>query len=112
MIEKEKRVNRALFLATSRGGRVFDSAHLVLRVFPSLKDGKNRFSFVVPKAVSKKAVERNLLRRRGYVAVARVENNLKKKTINIFFFKKGSGNISYQLILEEITGLFSKAGLL
>ncbi|MEK7614343.1 MAG: ribonuclease P protein component [Patescibacteria group bacterium] len=110
MIPKGQRVKRALFPGVLKSGKAFFSERLTLRV-SSGDSGKNKFSFVTPKTVSKKAVERNLLRRRGYAAVSKINNRINPGHIFIFSFKKGTGIVPYKEIEEDVVFLIKKAGL-
>jgi ribonuclease P protein component len=62
-----------------------------------------RISFVVPKSVSKKAVERNFLRRRGYDALARNLDMVPYPLVGVFVFKSPTIDLD-----NEIKAVFSK----
>lgn len=60
--------------------------------------------FVVSKSVFKKAVERNLLKRRARA----ITQSFKPKKTLTFFFKKGVKDLSYKALKEEMINLLSK----
>jgi ribonuclease P protein component len=117
MLPKNKRVKRVLFPGVFNSGKVLHSVYLTARVVlpaPSSPRAKEpgRFSFVVSKAVAKKATDRNLLRRRGYSVISKMGNLLPPGIVVVFFFKKGSDKITYASLSREIEGVLGKAGLL
>ena len=115
MLPKTQRVGKELFPKIFSGGRSFSSPHLSVRVLPPASDGGvgiNKFSFTVSKTVSKKAVQRNLLRRRGYSAIKKTVKETSPGFVCVFSFKKGSENLSYSEISEEIRFLLEKSGIL
>jgi ribonuclease P protein component len=82
--------------------RVLKTENLSLKI----KDSKTepKVLFVISKGVSKKAVDRNLLKRR---AKAIVRDFKPKKTLT-FFFKKGAKDLSYRSLKKEINTLLSE----
>lgn len=71
----------------------------------------SRFSIVVSGAVSKKAVERNLIKRRGRASVAEVLPRVKNGFVGAFFAKKAAVSGSYATVKDEIGALLGRAGL-
>jgi ribonuclease P protein component len=65
-----------------------------------------KISVVVPKTISKKAVDRNSLRRKGYLALKKYLKDFPKETIGVIFFKKYQNNIV--LIEDEIQKILNK----
>lgn len=63
-----------------------NSLFLLKLVFKEGESG--RFCFSVSKKVAKKAVLRNKLRRAGYKILRKYLENIKSKTLAIFYFKK------------------------
>jgi ribonuclease P protein component len=118
MLNKKLRVPKEVFQESFKKSKALSSDHILLRfykpdrlnvdklVFPS------KFSMVVPKSVSKKAVIRNLIKRRGYSAIRANVKNIKKSYICIFSFKKGSDTATFSKIKEEITYLLKKSGII
>lgn len=113
MLAKKNRLSRALFDTLLKSGVSFHSPNLSFRTLVSQKE-PSKFSFVVSKKVSKSAVKRNQLRRRGY---AILQNTLKqedkgkmnKTVLGAFFFKKGVEKLSFIEIQGEIEFLLKKA---
>ncbi|MFC1802311.1 ribonuclease P protein component [Patescibacteria group bacterium] len=110
MLPKEKRISYSLFKEISKErGIVYHSPHLSLKVISENEADFSKFAFVVSKKVTKLAVKRNLLRRRGYSVIKDLD--IKKGFYCIFFFKKGADKTSFEEIKEEITQLLQKAGV-
>ena len=65
MLPKKNRADKKAIESIFKDGRFVSSPNLTLKFIHTKESGK-RISFVVPKTVSKSAVVRNLLRRRGY----------------------------------------------
>lgn len=115
MLPKKNRLSRVLFATLLKDGAFFHSPHLSLRVVKTQK-GLSKFSFVVSKKVSKSAVIRNLLRRRGYSTLQSILNGglkeeMNKAAIGAFFFKKGAPKLGFGEIRDEIEFLLKKAGI-
>ncbi|MDD3284886.1 MAG: ribonuclease P protein component [Patescibacteria group bacterium] len=89
----------------------FYSNNFVLRFYKT-KNLNNRFSIVVSKKISKKAVVRNKIRRRVYEIL---RFNLEKMKISydiIFLVKKGVVDMEYFDIEKEIFYILKKSRLL
>jgi ribonuclease P protein component len=109
MLPKKRRVGTELFPPILKGGKTTSSEHFSFRFMPVLRAQESRFSFVVSGKISKKATERNLLKRRGY-AVVKKNSALEKIPIaGVFFAKNGSTKLSYAALKQEISNLFIKA---
>ena len=108
MLPQKRKVSTGLFPHILKGGKTTSSEHLSFRFVPT-KAPESRFSFVVSGKISKKATERNLLKRRGYVIIKN-NNTLKKIPIaGVFFAKNGSTKLSYTALKQEINGLLVKS---
>lgn len=72
--------------------------------------GQSVFYFVISGKIIKKAVKRNLFKRRG----RHITRSQKTKDgyIAIFFAKKGAGNLKYSDYKAEILDLMEKVGVL
>ncbi|MEI7765141.1 MAG: ribonuclease P protein component [bacterium] len=66
MLSKKNRADKRLIDKIFKEGKFVNSPNLTLK-FINTKEGNVKISFITPKTVSKRAVDRNLLRRRGYV---------------------------------------------
>ena len=116
MISKKNRSNRKDIEQIFRFGRSVGSFNLNLRF---IGDSKNKkISFIIPKTVSKKAVVRNLLRRRGY-SVLKKHFNIKlpnimgvfifnKRSLRVFGGKKSKDNNPIYNLENEIKNIFKK----
>lgn len=117
MLPKTKRVKRALFQKVFSSGRTLHSTYLTARIVltsptPLASGAPSKFSFVVSKAVAKKAVDRNLLRRRGYSVISKLYNLFPAGLVVVFFYKKGADKLSYASLSKEIEDIFKKVGFL
>lgn len=128
MLPKKNRVPRRLFPLIVVKGKNYSSLNIYMKVvsLPSLSrsskqekqisSGKDevfsRFSFVVSKKVSKKAVVRNKIRRIGYNVVQKNTRNIKEGFLIAVFIKKSAIGLSKRKIEEEVISLFKKANLL
>jgi len=111
MFPKKNRITKTGFDALLKKGSVFHSPYFSLRY--SKKDGSlPQFAFVVSKKVAKNAVERNILRRRGFSSLRELgvlEKNSKWNGFTCaFFFKKEAKALSFQEIKKEIEELLKK----
>ncbi|OHA18909.1 MAG: ribonuclease P protein component [Candidatus Taylorbacteria bacterium RIFCSPHIGHO2_01_FULL_45_63] len=112
MLPRRQRISRALFQELLKKGVSFHAGNLSLRVLK--KDAREpHFAFVVPNNVSKKAVARNRLRRRGYSIVEKYLPLLKTQNVSMAFFcKKGLEKKTFNDFRSEINALLKKTSLL
>lgn len=109
MFPQKRKVGKALFPFVLKGGKVISVEHFSFRFTPTPGVTKSRFSFVVSAKVSKKATERNLLKRRGY-AILKKNSGLEKIPVaGVFFAKRDSTRLSYNTLEQEINSLLAKA---
>ena len=121
MLKKKLKVSRKLFDEVFKNGRYAKSSGLLLK-YAFMPGNHPSVSFVVPKTVAKKAIARNLLKRRGYAAIKKVIEKISPSAICIFVFQKGSSarfggeknKIRYPFleIEKEINHLLVKARVL
>lgn len=101
MLAKKKRITKELFQVIMKNGRVI---HSPLFTFRYIKHDPG-YAFAVPKAVSKRAVDRNSLRRKGY-------NTLRtcslKPVAGVFLYKKMAEKPSALYIKENIVFILDK----
>ena len=112
MLPKKRRISRKEFPDIISKGKRYNSAHLLLHVIQLNSNGANlpsKFSFSISKKVSKKAVQRNKNRRRGYSIVGNAIEKIKPGFLFFFTFKKGSGLVSFNVLEKEITELLSSS---
>lgn len=115
MLPKNRRISKKIFTAISRSkGKIIQSPFLTAKIIKKEREceGKSFFSFVVSGKVSKKAVERNLLRRRGYAAVRLVSKNIQPCFVCVFYFKKPALSLSYKKLEGEITTILKNTHVL
>lgn len=112
MLSRKFKIERKIFPKDLKAGRVFYSPHLSLFVFKHQTDKPSKFSFVASSKVSKKATERNLLKRRSYDIVGALLAFLRPSHLCIFYFKKGADKISFKETKKEIISLLEKSGIL
>ena len=115
MLPKNRRISRADFKKLEgerQRGRAYHSPLLSLFLYQKLSNTPSQFAFSVSKKVSKKAVVRNKLRRRGYASVQSVIQNIKPGYAVVFSFKKEAAEKDFQTTKAEIVGLLNKAGIL
>jgi len=112
MSQKAQSVNRALFSVILKEGRTYHSPHLSLRVHRIKPTEEGVFAFVVSKKVTKSAVRRNLLKRRGRHILRASADTIQRSFAGIVFFKKGAEKLSFYELQEEILLLLRKAGVL
>ena len=82
----------------------------VLNRVSNTTDSKSQFYFVVSGKIIKKAVKRNLFKRRGR-SIAK-SSGAKPGYVGAFFAKKGAGELEFSELKEEILDLMKKAGIL
>jgi ribonuclease P protein component len=91
MLPKKNKADKKAIEKIFKEGKFVNSPNLTLK-FVILKEKAltPRVSFITPKIVSKKAVCRNLLRRRGYFVVKNYISHLPKGFIGAIVFGKKS----------------------
>jgi ribonuclease P protein component len=112
MLNKKLRVSKEAFNSAFKKSRIISSPIFLFRFHKEDNNQPSKFSFVVSKSVSKKAVVRNLLKRRGYASVRNNLDKIKKSYICSFSFKKGSESATFREISGEVASLLKKAGIL
>jgi ribonuclease P protein component len=112
MIPQDRRISRKEFNEFLKKSRSIYSENASLSVYQEKKEVfPSRFAFVVSKKIAKKAVERNKIRRHGYAVIQKNIEYIKPNAICIFFFKKGSDNLTYEQKQSQIISLLQKAGI-
>jgi len=96
MISKQNRVDKKLIDQIFKTGRFISSSNLTFKFTSSptpllIKErGATKIAFIVSKTVSKKAVVRNLLRRRGYFILKKYIKQFPVGISGAFIFGKKS----------------------
>ncbi|MFC1775287.1 ribonuclease P protein component [Patescibacteria group bacterium] len=113
MLPRSRKISRDEFPQDFHSGYKFHSDNLFLLTIKQ-KDPyfTTKFSFVVSKKVSKSAVKRILLKRRGYNVVENLINGVKPGFLCVFHLKKGAEVLKYKEINDQIVDLLKKAKIL
>lgn len=90
MLPKKNRVDSETIKQIFQKGRFVSSPNLTLKFILSGKPQGARISVVAPKTVAKSAVKRNLLRRRGYAALAEYIDRFPLGLLGAIVFSKNS----------------------
>ncbi len=116
MLPKKNRVEKKAIEKIFKHGKFITSPGLTfkfinLEVLPPNRGRTSKFitprlSFIVPKKVAKLAVQRNLLRRRGYVALEKYFNKFPAGLLGVFLFRKNEKSI--QNLENEIKTILDK----
>ncbi|PIR68363.1 hypothetical protein COU49_01445 [Candidatus Nomurabacteria bacterium CG10_big_fil_rev_8_21_14_0_10_35_16] len=118
MLTKENRADRKTIAKIFQDGAFINSPNLTLKFIFDPKLKTPTISFITPKTVSKSAVKRNALRRRGYGVLRGYLNDLPNNLAGVFIFGKnslshfaGRKNTKYNPVLNlenEIKNILSK----
>jgi ribonuclease P protein component len=90
MFPKRNRSDNAIINQIFTKSRFINSSNLTVRFILNTKYSSPHISFIVPKTTSKKAVERNLLKRRGYSVLSKYLNRFPVDFLGVFIFNKKS----------------------
>lgn len=106
MLLKKNRVDKKTIKKIFKEGRFINSTNLTFKFLIENNSVFPRISFIVPKDITKLAVKRNFLRRRGYSILKKILKDLPAGLMGVFIFKKKQEDI---LILEnEIKTILTK----
>jgi ribonuclease P protein component len=105
MLKKKNRANTPEVEEIFKNGRFLNSANLTFK-YLLINNNNKKISFIAPKSVTKLAVKRNLLRRRGYYALRKYIDQFPAGILGVFVFKKYQDDV---LIIEnEIKTILNK----
>lgn len=107
MVLKKKRVNKELFENIIKKGHTLFGSFFIFKYLPN--SDFPRYAFVVPKKISKKAVDRNKLKRRGYGIIRSIPLS---GGLGVFLYKKEGVKVSFEEIKKDINILLKKAKLI
>lgn len=112
MLPRAQRLHASLVGRVMRGGRRFVGHLGVLRV--TWDEGSPAFKFGVgiSKAVVRKAVDRNRVRRRVYGAVQELSPFIEKGTTSFFQLKRDISDLSAHKLRAEIEIVLRSAGII
>jgi len=105
MLPKKNRADKKLVAKIFKQGFFIGSYGFSLKYLKEQTPNSPRISFVVPKAIEKRAVRRNYLRRRGYLILKKYFNKIPNGFSGVFVFKN---NITLLEIENEIKKILSK----
>ena len=96
MFSKKNRLEKKKVEQIFKQGKFVSSPNLTFKyiaVSPLSHPNKPKISFISPKTTSKKSVDRNLLRRRGYAALKKHIDQLPSNIMGVFIFSKKSQQV-------------------
>src|SRR3989344_4996308 len=100
MLSKKNRADKKTVEKIFKEGNILDTPNLTFRFVLTNNQNTPCISFITPKNITKLAVKRNLLRRRGYDALEEHINKFPTRLSGVFIFKKIQEDIS--IIENEI----------
>lgn len=106
MLPKKNRVNKKGIDLLFGRGKSINSPSLTFKFILNNNFITTHISFIVPKNTAKLAVQRNLLRRRGYNVLGKFINQFPPGILGIFIFKKYQKDVS--IIEDEIKNILTK----
>lgn len=114
MLPSSYRLRREFFEEIFKRGAVFYGKDLSLFILKSQEKGLKHslFSFSASKKVSKIAVERNKLRRRGYSSIQYLLSRVKPGFFCVFVYKPSAKKASFNDLREQIESLLNKSKIL
>lgn len=115
MFSKKERSDKAVIENVIKNGRTTQSDNLSLKFLGLnglLSPGNNRYSFVVSNKVAKRAVVRNLLKRRGRYIVRKNSVKIKTPFACVFFFKPHAVGLGFKELEKDLLAILSRAGLI
>ena len=115
MFPQKERALKATIAMVVKKGRTIGSNDLSLKYLEikgAPADQKNQYSFVASSKVSKLAVIRNLLKRRGRHIIRKISHNIKTPYVCVFFFKPGAVKLDFESLEKEMLSLLAEARIL
>lgn len=106
MLPKKNRADRKMIEKVFKEGKSLSLVNLSFKFVVSPLSNTPKISIIVPKTVAKKAVDRNSLRRKGYLALKNFINNFPKEIIGVVVFKQYQNDIS--IIEDDVKKILSK----
>jgi len=117
MLPKKNRANKKTIDLIYKKGKTIFSPVLVLKYLKNTAPDK-KISFLVSRAVARRAVKRNLLKRRGYVVLEKYFSKIPVGFYGVFVYGKDSlrffgekgknRNLSIENLSKEIENLINK----
>jgi ribonuclease P protein component len=88
MLPKKNRVDKKIIEKIFQEGKFINSPNLTFKFILKKGDSTPQVSFLVPKSAVKKAVTRNLLRRKSYFVLEKYFDKLPVNLAGVFVFNK------------------------
>lgn len=111
MLPKKHRLSKNIIPLVLKKGKDFYSDNMRLKVFFDYQKN-SAFSFVVSGKVSKRATERNKIKRRARNITNGIIKNVPVGVYCLVFFKPSIAGKKYAAIKDEIIALYKKAKIL
>lgn len=108
MLPRKNRIDKKLFPEFMKKAKTFSSENMYLKAAYGCSKDK-AFAFVVSLKVSKKAVERNKLKRRARAITSPLLQNIPNGICAAVFFKPAIMGKKYIAIKDELLSLYKKA---
>ena len=112
MLSKRNRLTKSEFENIFKKGGVLHSPFFILRYIKNNKKSNYAISVVVPKKVSKKAADRNKIRRRYYYILKKIEPKIDNKLNAVLIIKKTTQKDVYSDTEKAVIEFFLKNGLM
>lgn len=110
MLPKNRRIERKFFNQIMRSDKRLNSPSFVLYITKINREKPglpSRFAFSASKKISKRASDRNKLRRRGYSIISKNIGNITSGNFYFFSYKKALER-DFSLLEKEILSLLSQ----
>ena len=111
MLPRKNRIDKKFFPEFIKRAKTFSSENIYLKVAHDCPKDK-AFAFVASLKVSKKAVERNKLKRRARAITYPLLQNVPGGTCAAVFFKPSAVAKKYGQTKDELLGLYKKAKII
>lgn len=112
MLNKQQRLTKKEFNDVFEKGKPVHSDFLFAKILEINKKIPSKFSISIPVKIEKKAVKRNLLRRRGYAIIRENLKNIKNGFSVIIIIKKGAEKLDFEEYKKEINKILKKTNLI
>ncbi len=106
VLPREKRIGKKMFKEVFQKSRQFSSQYFFAKVSKLKESEKNTFACVISSKISKKAVVRNLLKRRINHVIRENMSQIQHGLGIIIFPKKGAEELEFEKIRQDLLKLF------
>lgn len=110
MLPQNRRLKKELIKETLQEGKVVKGTNISLKYSP-FPGQLTSFAFIIPLKTAKRAINRNRLKRRARLIVFQLLTKIKEGYSVLLFFGKGSEEMKFPELQEEIEQLLKKTGL-